>query len=92
MDYPVHVGWMLLRKIVAMPDLPMLKSSEIISALKRGGFVEVRGKGSHVKMKKGGRIAVVPDHGGRDVPRGTSRSIVGQAGLTADEFLPLLKG
>ena len=37
-------------------------------------------------------MAIVPDHGGIDVPWGTGRSILKQAGLTVDEFLTLLKG
>ena len=72
-----------------MPQLPMMTSREVIAALRRAGFAESRGSGSYVKMTKGERTAIVPDHGGE---RGTVRSILKQAGLTADEFLALLRG
>jgi predicted RNA binding protein YcfA (HicA-like mRNA interferase family) len=53
------------------------------------GFIEVAQRGSHVKFAKttteGTRVAIVPHHSG-DVPLGTLRSILNQAGLTPDEF------
>ncbi|MCL5770478.1 MAG: type II toxin-antitoxin system HicA family toxin [Planctomycetes bacterium] len=57
--------------------------------LHSAGFVEISQKGSHVKFMKvspvGTRIVIVPRHS-RDVPRGTLRSILNQAGLTPDAF------
>jgi predicted RNA binding protein YcfA (HicA-like mRNA interferase family) len=38
-----------------------------------------------------GRIAVVPMHGGRDLPAGTVRKILRQASLTVEEFVQLLR-
>ena len=35
-----------------MPKLPRVKASEVISALERLGFVQVRQRGSHVILKK----------------------------------------
>jgi len=32
----------------------------------------------------------VPVHKGKDIPRGTLRAIIEQAGLTVDEFIDLL--
>jgi predicted RNA binding protein YcfA (HicA-like mRNA interferase family) len=53
------------------------------------GFQEVSQKGSHFKLAKttaeGTRIAIVSKHT-TDVPQGTLRSILNQAGLTPDEF------
>jgi predicted RNA binding protein YcfA (HicA-like mRNA interferase family) len=35
-------------------------------------------------------MVIVPDHGSRDLKRGTVRGIIKQAGLTVEEFLALL--
>jgi len=73
--------------------LPSLKAREIMRALERGGFVHVRSKGSHrVYQHRDDRArrTIVSDHGGKDVPRGTLRKIIDQAGFTVEEFLDLL--
>jgi predicted RNA binding protein YcfA (HicA-like mRNA interferase family) len=55
------------------------------------GFVHVSTKGSHAKVAHpDGRVAVVPMHGGRDIPQGTLGSILRQAGLTVAEFREFL--
>jgi predicted RNA binding protein YcfA (HicA-like mRNA interferase family) len=36
------------------------------------------------------RQTAVPVHKGKDIPRGTLRAIIEQAGLTVDEFIDLL--
>lgn len=62
---------------------------QIRRKLLAAGFAEVSQKGSHVKFARatseGTRIAIVPRHS-NDVPLGTLRSILNQAGLTPDEF------
>ncbi|MGH2560935.1 MAG: type II toxin-antitoxin system HicA family toxin [Thermomicrobiales bacterium] len=68
----------------------MVKTSQVLRALERAGFQEVDRAGSHVKLRRGSQIAIVPDHGGRDMPPGTLRSILKQAGISADEFRSLL--
>jgi predicted RNA binding protein YcfA (HicA-like mRNA interferase family) len=75
-----------------MPKLPALKPQEVIRALNRAGFVLYRITGSHHHFDHPDhpeRVVTVPLHG-RDIKRGTLRSIIKQAGLTADEFLDLL--
>jgi predicted RNA binding protein YcfA (HicA-like mRNA interferase family) len=62
-------------------------------ALERAGFVQVRSKGSHHVFQhpnNPARRTIVSDHRGKDVPRGTLRDIIEQAGLTVEEFLDLL--
>jgi predicted RNA binding protein YcfA (HicA-like mRNA interferase family) len=62
-------------------------------ALERAGLVLVRSKGSHRVFQHPDdpvRRTIVADHRGKDVPRGTLRSIIDQAGLTIDEFIDLL--
>lgn len=70
-----------------MPLKP-LPYREIRRRLEAAGFVEISQKGSHVKFVRNTegtvRIAIVPNH--REIPVGTLRSILRQAGLTADEF------
>jgi predicted RNA binding protein YcfA (HicA-like mRNA interferase family) len=62
---------------------------EVRRKLHAARFVEVSQRGSHVKFAKttteGVRIAIVPHHSA-DIPLGTLRSILNQAGLTPDDF------
>ena len=71
-------------------------SDEVISALIKDGF-HPRGKskrGSHQVFRKelpeGARNVVVP-LGRKEIPRGTLRSMIRQAGLTATKLAALLK-
>ncbi|MDQ2633611.1 MAG: type II toxin-antitoxin system HicA family toxin [Pseudomonadota bacterium] len=52
----------------------------------------MRVKGSHHFLRRSGASqgVTVPAHGNRDVPSGTLRSIIAQAGLSIDEFMALL--
>jgi len=64
-------------------------SDEVLRKLKRAGFVEKRGYGSHVVLRHtDGRQTDVAMHPG-DIPSGTFRSILKQAGLSEDEFKSL---
>jgi predicted RNA binding protein YcfA (HicA-like mRNA interferase family) len=47
---------------------------EVMSRLRREGWTERSGKGSHVVFTKADRSVVVPNHKG-DIPKGTLRSI-----------------
>ncbi|MCL2698832.1 MAG: type II toxin-antitoxin system HicA family toxin [Defluviitaleaceae bacterium] len=69
---------------------PVLKPSEIISALEKLGFVYKSQKGSHAKYVKiltdmPSKTAIIPMH--KEVAKGTLQSILEQAGLSLDEFL-----
>lgn len=73
--------------------LPSLKARDVIRALQKGGFSIVRTTGSHCRLVHDSdptRQTTVPVHTGKDLPRGTLRSIINQAGLTVDEFIDLL--
>ena len=37
--------------------------------------------GSHVKLKKGGKSVIVPQHGTKDIALGTLRAILKQVGI-----------
>jgi len=71
-----------------VPKLPHLSGAEIVRALERLGFHQVRQKGSHVIMKRGSSGCVVPLH--REVKVGTLAGILRQAGITAEEFIAAL--
>lgn len=61
-----------------MPMTP----KEMVRFLKRNGFVEIRQKGSHLMMinYETGKQVPVPIHR-KDLPKGTERAILKQAGL-----------
>jgi predicted RNA binding protein YcfA (HicA-like mRNA interferase family) len=65
------------------------KAKEVLRALKRAGFEERRQSGSHLVLRhEDGRQTYLPMHTG-DLPAGTFRSILKQAGLTEEEFRDL---
>lgn len=74
-----------------MPKLPVISGPEAVKALQRAGFIVRRQSGSHVVLTSGERTISVPVHGGRDLKPGTLRSIIRDAGLTADDLRRLLE-
>ena len=72
-----------------MPKLPVLSGADVIKALERLGFAQVRQRGSHVVLRRGSTGTVVPLH--REVKTGTLAGILRQAGVTQDEFLGAVK-
>ena len=70
---------------------PTLPPRKVLKALYKIGFVERNQTGSHLTLihhKKSLRVTV-PIHN-RDIPQGTLRAIIKQAGMTVEEFLKLL--
>lgn len=65
---------------------PVLKTEELVRILFRLGFSSKRKKGSHLILEKNKHLVVVPIHEGRDVPKGTLRNILKQAGISKKEF------
>jgi predicted RNA binding protein YcfA (HicA-like mRNA interferase family) len=75
-----------------MAKLPTVEASDLMRALERAGFLAVRRKGSHVRLRHpDGRVVTVPVHAGRDIGRGLLRKILRDAELTREEFLGLLR-
>ena len=75
-----------------MTKLPTVPSGELIRALERGGFEQVRQRGSHVRLRHpDGRVVTVPVHTGKEVGKGLLRKILRDTELTVDELLDLLK-
>ncbi len=68
-----------------MPKLPCVSGARVVRALERLGFVKRRQRGSHVVMRRGGTVCVVPVH--RELDQGTLRGVLRQAGVTPEEFM-----
>ena len=73
-----------------MPKLPVLKPRQVIAALEKAGFRQVRQKGSHIQFTRGNLLVTVPNHPG-DLNPSVLKSILRQAQMSADEFQALLK-
>lgn len=72
-----------------MPSLPLLSGQQVIKALERLGFRQVRQRGSHVVMRRGDAGCVVPLH--REVKIGTLAGILRQAQIAPDAFIAAAK-
>ena len=75
-----------------MTRLPSLTARDVVKKLKKTGFVfDRQAKGSHEiwynPITK--RRTTIPNHPGVDIPKGTLKAIIKEAGLTAEEFLEL---
>lgn len=74
------------------PKLPVISGSDLISALGKFGYVAVRQKGSHVRLRHPSdprRLPVtVPLH--TEMAFGTLRRILRDATLTVEELLSVL--
>jgi predicted RNA binding protein YcfA (HicA-like mRNA interferase family) len=76
-----------------MPRLPVVDGRSVIRALERAGFHVIRTKGSHHFLRRDGaaiRSVTVPVHRNRDLPPGTLRAVIDQAGLSVEAFIALL--
>ena len=71
--------------------LPVVKPKEAIGALEKAGWYVHHQRGSHVSMHKEGvsDLVIIPLHSG-DLPKGTLRAIIEDAGLSIEQFLELL--
>jgi predicted RNA binding protein YcfA (HicA-like mRNA interferase family) len=70
--------------------LPLLSGRQVLAALRRLGFADLPGKGSHVKMKhQDGRVIVFPNH--REVDRYTLKGALRDADVDLEEFLEHVK-
>lgn len=69
-----------------MPKSPSLSSDKVIKILKKNGFVHDRTRGSHQIYfnPKTRKRAVVPKN--KNLPIGTLKSILKQAGLEMEDF------
>lgn len=70
-----------------MPKLPRnIKPKVLLKLLKSRGFVEVGGKGSHIRIKHpDGRWTQIAIHP-KPIPQGTLRKILTQSGLKVEDL------
>jgi len=71
--------------------LPVVSGMDCIKALEKVGYVVVRQKGSHIRLKdKNGKLphVTVPDH--KELRLGLLRKILNDAGITVEDFIRLL--
>ena len=69
--------------------LPLLNAREVLSALRRLGFLEVHQKGSHVKLAHpDGRIIIIPNH--NPVDRYTLKGALKDADIDIQDFQNVL--
>jgi predicted RNA binding protein YcfA (HicA-like mRNA interferase family) len=75
-----------------MSKLPSLTGKEIVSLLKKVGFIVERQRGSHVFLKHDdGRVTVVPIHSGERIGPGLLSKILRDVEMTKDELLEILE-
>lgn len=75
-----------------MPPLPRVTAADLIRALRRDGWTLDRQRGSHAQLAHATKLGLVtvPVHAGEIIGPKVLRSILNQAGLTADELRDLL--
>ena len=76
---------------MSMPKLPVLSGKDVISALRKVGYLVDHQTGSHIILRQDAephRRLTVPNH--KEVAKGTLLAIMKQAGLTRNEFIDLL--
>jgi predicted RNA binding protein YcfA (HicA-like mRNA interferase family) len=69
-----------------MARLPVLSGAETVRVFQKAGWTVDRKRGSHVILVKDGHPATlsVPDH--KELAKGTLRSLIRAAGMTAEDF------
>lgn len=74
-----------------MPKLRRLNGADVIAILEQFGFVVIRIRGSHHRLKRDisgkSEYLTVPVHGSKPLPTGTLRSIYRQASGYIDKEL-----
>ena len=66
-----------------MPKLPPISGEKLVKLLVKDGFVYISQKGSHVKLRKGKLIVIVPNH--KEIRKGTLSNILKLTNLDLDK-------
>lgn len=75
-----------------MPKLSPISAKSLITILEELGFVQIRQKGSHLRMEHpDGRKTTVPTHPGEQVGTGLLRKILRDSNISRSEFERLRK-
>jgi predicted RNA binding protein YcfA (HicA-like mRNA interferase family) len=72
-----------------MAKLPSIRARNVVRIAESVGFVFDRQKGSHAVYFRVSdrRRVVIPMHGSKDLKPGTLRGIIGDLGLSVEEFI-----
>ena len=74
-----------------MSRIPRVMGSDLVAALAKAGFADIRVKGSHHLLRhEDGRTAVVPTHSGETVGPGLLHKILRDCQLSIDDLRQLL--
>jgi predicted RNA binding protein YcfA (HicA-like mRNA interferase family) len=74
-----------------MSSFPSITGLQLIKALKKLGFEEIRSKGSHRFLRQpDGRCTVVPVHKGESIGRGLLANILRDCEISREELHELL--
>jgi predicted RNA binding protein YcfA (HicA-like mRNA interferase family) len=73
-----------------MPKIPRLSGRKLISILEAHGYERKRQRGSHVVMRNGSSVCVVPNH--KEIKTGTLAGVLRQAGITPEIFASWISG
>ena len=73
-----------------MARLPVISGDEFVKAMRNIGYAWDHTEGSHmILLHSSKRRLVVPRH--KELGRGLLRSLIGDAGLSREEFIELLR-
>ena len=74
-----------------MPKIPVFSGKEFVKFLLAIGFVDIRTKGSHKRLKHpDGRVTTVPIHKNKDLPKGLIKKIIREdLEMSLDKFVEL---
>jgi predicted RNA binding protein YcfA (HicA-like mRNA interferase family) len=70
-----------------MPEVPLLRSRDVIRAFERSGWIVARHRGSHIILTKPGSLPTLSVPNQPQVARGTLRALISKAGMSVQEFL-----
>lgn len=71
-----------------MPKLSPISSRKLIKKLKKKGFIDVRQKGSHMRLEHpDGRKTTVPVHSGENVGKGLLSKILNDVEMSYEELI-----
>lgn len=74
-----------------MPSLPVIKTRKLINILEKIGFYKYHQVGSHAQFKHSdGRRTTIPIHYGKDIKKGTLKSILDDIDLDPKNFIKML--
>jgi predicted RNA binding protein YcfA (HicA-like mRNA interferase family) len=74
-----------------MARLPRISARQVIAALRKAGFVDIRSRGSHHFFQHAdGRATVIPVHSRETIGPGLMRKILRDCELTSEQFIALL--